>query len=90
MLYQSQDATREVVLPICSYTGTAFVSVLYISLWFFHSFPASWIKGDKYPKGIPYNSKLSKLDKKLVRKFYGEPRSSNTKADLETPVDSTK
>ena len=54
------------------------------------SFPASWIKGDKYPNGIPYNTKLSKLDKKLIKKFYGKPRSSNTKADLETPVDSTK
>lgn len=56
----------------------------------FCSFPASWIKGDKFPRGIPYNTKLSKLDKKLVKKFYGKPKSSDTKADLETPVDSTK
>ena len=56
---------------------------------YIYSFPPEWIKGNKYPRGIPYNHKLSKLDKKLVRKFYGPPRSAKeAKADI-APVDST-
>ena len=65
--------------------------MIIISIIIIYSFPPDWIKGDKFPHGIPYNYKLSRLDKKLVRKFYGPPKSAKeAKADVKAPVDSTK
>ena len=51
---------------------------------YFSSFPAEWIRGKKYPNGIPYNTELSPNDQKLIRQFYGPPRKPS--ADNASPV----
>ena len=38
-----------------------------------YSFPADWIRGNTHPRGIPYNSVLSKFDKILIEQLYGSP-----------------
>ena len=51
------------------------VYYMYHSNDYFYSFPSDWIKGNTHPRGIPYNTVLSKYDKILIEQLYGSPGS---------------